>query len=801
MSDLSKIKKSKTIQELLEFGIININKPANPTSFDVSDFVRKKLDLKKTSHFGTLDPKVTGVLPIALNRACKLTGFFLGEDKEYIGIMRLHEEIEIKEIQKIIDEKFLGKIKQIPPKKSRVARVLREREIKSFELIEKKDKDILFRAEVQGGTYIRKLCLHPETEVLTINGLVKISDFYNNPSNVYSISKNSIVVKKPSAVQKIIAPSRMIKLITSSGMQLTLTPDHKMLISREGGYSFVEAENIKEGDYIVKNSKLPILNKNLAISDLLDDDFLVEQPEIKEICKEAFLRRFGSIRNMHRNLKLDRKVFLKKSDYAISIKHLKLAGVYDSVKDKVSIFKTQKGSIIKINNLTENHLYLLGLIASDGNNTREKKTIRHTRLKFHNKNEQLINKFMEIYLDLFPNIPISKKMFGKNLYELDTANSLFASIAANLGVKSPYKKTDLIPILYFPDNLIKSFLRGYFDGDGTSHFKKKPSAKGIYSKISFFSISSTNAKRIHQMLMKVGIRSKIFKLANGMNDVNITDLDSKHKFINEVGTNHPKKLVIFNKILNINNQKESSLEYIGLHYKRFIENNRKKLYGLGGNLSRILKGKMAITSSFYEKCQKYISLPALDSFTVEKISKIKYADGNDYVYDMTIPGTHNFLIETGYISSNCDDLGKELEIGAHMLELRRIRAGIFTEDEIFLASKKHKEDDKKYPSVNLYDFEKFVDEYKKGNEENLRKIIIPAEIVSEVYQEIQVKKESVKKLLTGKPIFREDLRKEIEIERGKIISVFANDKFIGMYEILNEKEIFAKAKFVLQPIV
>jgi H/ACA ribonucleoprotein complex subunit 4 len=145
------------IQELLEFGIININKPSGPTSFNISDFVRKKLKLRKTSHFGTLDPKVTGVLPIALNRACKLTGYFIGHDKEYIGIARFHENIDIKKVQKVIDEKFMGKILQTPPVKSRVKRQEREREIYSFELLEKEGKDILFRAEVQGGTYIRKL--------------------------------------------------------------------------------------------------------------------------------------------------------------------------------------------------------------------------------------------------------------------------------------------------------------------------------------------------------------------------------------------------------------------------------------------------------------------------------------------------------------------------------------------------------------------------------------------------------------------------------------------------------------------
>jgi H/ACA ribonucleoprotein complex subunit 4 len=156
------IKPPKPLSELLEFSILNIDKPSGPTSFDISDFVRKKLEklkVRKTSHFGTLDPKVTGVLPIALNRACKLTGFFLGEDKEYVGIMRIHEEKTIEEIQEIINKKFLGKIKQTPPVKSRVKRQEREREIKRFEILERDEnkKDFLFIAEVQGGTYIRKL--------------------------------------------------------------------------------------------------------------------------------------------------------------------------------------------------------------------------------------------------------------------------------------------------------------------------------------------------------------------------------------------------------------------------------------------------------------------------------------------------------------------------------------------------------------------------------------------------------------------------------------------------------------------
>jgi H/ACA ribonucleoprotein complex subunit 4 len=157
MIDIEKLKQKKSTEELLEFGIIIIDKPSGMTSFDVTNFIKERLKLRKTSHFGTLDPMVTGVLPVALNRACKLTGFFLGEDKEYIGKMRIHEEISLEKIKDVIKKEFIGKIIQMPPVRSRVKRQKREREIKNFELLEKNGKDVSFSVECQGGTYIRKL--------------------------------------------------------------------------------------------------------------------------------------------------------------------------------------------------------------------------------------------------------------------------------------------------------------------------------------------------------------------------------------------------------------------------------------------------------------------------------------------------------------------------------------------------------------------------------------------------------------------------------------------------------------------
>jgi len=143
------------INELLEASFINIDKPSGPTSFDVVDIIKKMLDVSKTSHSGTLDPKVTGVLVVGIGRAARLLRF-LPSDKEYVGVMWLHDDVSENELKNAI-KNFIGKIKQIPPKRSAVKRAEREREVYSFEILEKEGKKVLFKVHCQAGTYIRKL--------------------------------------------------------------------------------------------------------------------------------------------------------------------------------------------------------------------------------------------------------------------------------------------------------------------------------------------------------------------------------------------------------------------------------------------------------------------------------------------------------------------------------------------------------------------------------------------------------------------------------------------------------------------
>ncbi|MBN2367823.1 RNA-guided pseudouridylation complex pseudouridine synthase subunit Cbf5 [Candidatus Woesearchaeota archaeon] len=152
-----KYPEKRTVEELFNLGIVNIDKPAGPTSHQVSAYVKDILSLKKAGHSGTLDPNVTGVLPVALGKATKIVQTLLKAGKEYVCVMHVHKQVPEYELYKVF-EKFTGMISQLPPVKSSVKRQWRERTIYYIDVLEIKDQDVLFAVGCQAGTYIRKLC-------------------------------------------------------------------------------------------------------------------------------------------------------------------------------------------------------------------------------------------------------------------------------------------------------------------------------------------------------------------------------------------------------------------------------------------------------------------------------------------------------------------------------------------------------------------------------------------------------------------------------------------------------------------
>ncbi|MFP4523934.1 MAG: RNA-guided pseudouridylation complex pseudouridine synthase subunit Cbf5 [Candidatus Woesearchaeota archaeon] len=703
----------RPIQELLEYGIVNLDKPSGPTSHQVSSYVQKILKLRKSGHSGTLDPGVTGVLPVALGRGTRIVQSLLIAGKEYVCLMRLHEERSRDQVERVLEE-FTGRIRQMPPVKSAVKRQWRWRKVYYNELLDHDGADVLFKVGCQAGTYIRKLCLDAATEILTPQGLVRADAFFNYPRSVFSFAESSDVVRRdPSHLQKIASPGEMVEITGTSGLSFSVTPDHEMLVSTPQGYVMKAAEDMTPEDWLVKSENLFAPEKELCVADFLDDDYLVAQEDIKKVCKEAFILEYGSIRGMYKKLRLDRKSFLSESPYAIPIGHLKKAGVYGTIKHDIHTFKSPKGKLVNCKGFSEDFFYLLGLVASDGNNTVEKRTVRHTRVKFHNMSEALVDLFIRTHKSLFPNISIRKKKLDRGLFEVDTSNGFLATIAANFGVLSPQKKFDFLPVLNAKKTFIAAFLRGYFDGDGTAYFHRKSSQKGFYHDIRLFTVSKTAAKRLHQGLRMCGVPNKIFGKDGACFIVAVESPGAKKFFIDEIGSSHARKRAILKKILSVLPDRQTDDHYaVPFHYKQLLL-DKKLGFRLDGNTTRILKSDAPLSRYMYRKLRGKMALPPLDTMVVERVKAVRrIPPTSKAVYDMTVPITHNFLIEDGYVSSNCHDMGSALGCGAHMQELRRTKAGPFKEDSL----------------VTLHDL---TDAYafwkEEGDEQPLREAVRPVE--------------------------------------------------------------------------
>ena len=142
--------------DLLEFGVVNLDKPPGPSAHQVAAWVRDLADVDRAAHAGTLDPKVTGCLPTLTGTATRLSQVFLEGSKEYVTVLELHDDPPA-DLEAIVGE-FEGPLYQKPPRKSAVSRKLRVREVYELDVLEVEDRQALLRIECESGTYVRKLC-------------------------------------------------------------------------------------------------------------------------------------------------------------------------------------------------------------------------------------------------------------------------------------------------------------------------------------------------------------------------------------------------------------------------------------------------------------------------------------------------------------------------------------------------------------------------------------------------------------------------------------------------------------------
>ena len=153
-----KFPSERSLEGLMEAGVILVDKPPGPSSHQLASWARDILGLKRLGHGGTLDPFATGALTLLLGKATRLTEVVLSADKTYIAVLKIDPTITYKQVKEVL-ERFAGEIYNVPPLESAVKIRVRTRTIKEIKLLESDQEKGLHTITVscQAGTYIRTL--------------------------------------------------------------------------------------------------------------------------------------------------------------------------------------------------------------------------------------------------------------------------------------------------------------------------------------------------------------------------------------------------------------------------------------------------------------------------------------------------------------------------------------------------------------------------------------------------------------------------------------------------------------------
>jgi H/ACA ribonucleoprotein complex subunit 4 len=152
--------------EYIKYSLVLIDKPRGPSSHEVAAWVKKILSVERAGHAGTLDPKVSGVLPIAVAEGTKVLMALSRSDKVYVAVAKFHGDVDVEKLRAVLQE-LQGVIYQKPPLRSAVKRQLRTRRVYSLELLEVDGRYAVIKMHVEAGTYARKI-IHDIGEILGV---------------------------------------------------------------------------------------------------------------------------------------------------------------------------------------------------------------------------------------------------------------------------------------------------------------------------------------------------------------------------------------------------------------------------------------------------------------------------------------------------------------------------------------------------------------------------------------------------------------------------------------------------------
>jgi len=541
-------------------------------------------------------------------------------------------------------------------------------------------------------TDMTNYCCLPETEVMLADGTVaRIGDLVDS---VVARGKDALhslplvlswdgrrsAPARITDVQKLGYRGRMLRVRTASGAEFSVTPEHKVLIDSPDGPSMTPACTLSPGDKIYSAKHLAIPGSEPTVLDLLGTHpcFI----HLRDQSLERRLRiKYGTLRAAAEALGLNyprwTDAFHKRCVTPAELRRIGddlQIGLVDPSRLIASISVGNRGRLHLAPAFTwAKFLYMLGLVASDG--TVYENHAQHAYyVMFSNEEPALLTEFERLADEIFAGTPLRRHLNQDGVTMLRINSLPLVRLAKALGIDA-----DFAPVMRLSRELVTSFLRGYFDGDGWVHAEGR--------KLAYITSEHMRGKRLQQLLRRVGIVATLRSQQRRhqvIYCVFVEGADQVRDFARVIGSFHPKKARRLSRITEARSHftRYTQAPFAAgslLRAARRRADVSGRVLGDSSLVSKIeLRGHrtsvgtmQGFVDTIKETSGSSAELEELEQllsgdYVLDTITSIDAFEYDGFVYDFTVEGTHKFLIENGLVVSNCEALR---EIGAAREEI------------------------------------------------------------------------------------------------------------------------------------
>ncbi len=542
-------------------------------------------------------------------------------------------------------------------------------------------------------------CLHPETRVLANNEYMPISELFREDAAFSASSKGEPVELSPvrcnvvgvrldrlaaeSAIATIVRKKRwrgeLVRLVFKSGAELVVTPDH-LLIDADT-LEWREAGSFKAGDRVLSLQRVPGHNHDVYILDLVPDKWtaVIEGRDADHLVEMA-RRLYGSLSNLR---KAGWKIYRSRGKLYINVgllrKVLREAGLYNEWRAKNTIRYSRKhqADALRVAKITPELGYILGFLHGDGYIILNKRrgvvnivqSSKHGRIidRLVELIGKVVGKTPRIYVRRLDSIIEGRRVPVEHV--TISVNSVLLAYIANYFLSDGLRR---LPKL--PDEALKAFLAGLIDSDGSISVKKSR-INGRQYKVIHVDIVLENRDQVGAIpliLRRFDIYSRVKKKGKVWL-IQITSREDVARLLDIVKPYSLKasKVSIPKRIKAISSRKnriprELSKTLASQLISRVRPSNLLKL-GAWSILYEASQGRRSLTKEWLRNLVSRIDVSVLpidtrqlleavinEDYYVDEIVRTERIEYEGPVYDLYVPGIHNFLAN-GIVVHNCID--------------------------------------------------------------------------------------------------------------------------------------------------